>query len=58
MRIWNHVNRCVELIDAFLAWAASEAELQKTRFDTMLRLTELARAAGRLIGERHGESQR
>lgn len=41
-----------ELIDAFLAWAASEAELQKTRFDTMMRLTELARAAGRLIGER------
>ena len=41
--------RADELIDAFLAWAASEAELQKTRFDTLLRLADLARATGRLV---------
>ncbi len=40
--------RADELIDAFLAWAASEAELQKTRYDTILRTAELARATGRL----------
>lgn len=41
-----------ELIDAFLAWAASEAELQKTRFDTLLQLTELSRSTGRLLRAR------
>jgi outer membrane protein TolC len=40
--------RADELIDSFLAWAASEAELQKTRYDTILRMTELARATGRM----------
>jgi outer membrane protein TolC len=40
-----------ELMDAFLAWASSEADLQRTRFDTLVRLTELARASGRLLGK-------
>ncbi|MEQ9499631.1 MAG: TolC family protein [Deltaproteobacteria bacterium] len=43
-----------ELIDAFLAWAASEADLQRTRFDTLIRLTELSRATGRLVQARSG----
>jgi outer membrane protein len=38
-----------ELIDAFLAWAASEAELERTRFDTHIGLTDLARASGDLV---------
>ncbi len=41
-----------ELIDAFLAWAASEADLQRTRFDTLIKLTELSRATGRLVQAR------
>jgi outer membrane protein, multidrug efflux system len=43
--------RADELIDSFLAWAASEAELQKTRYDTILRMTELARATGKLTAQ-------
>lgn len=38
-----------ELIDAFLAWAASEAALHRTRFDTILKVADLARATGRLV---------
>lgn len=38
-----------ELIDSFLAWAASEGELQKTRYDMQLAHADLARAAGRLV---------
>ncbi len=38
-----------ELTDSFLAWAASEGELQKTRFDTIIQLVELARASGQLL---------
>ncbi len=41
-----------ELIDAFLAWAASEAELQTTRFNTLLNLVDFERATGRLM-QRH-----
>ena len=41
--------RADELIDAFLAWAASEAELQTTRFNTLLNLVDFARATGRLM---------
>lgn len=41
-----------ELIDAFLAWAASEAELQAVRYDTIIHLSELARARGRLVALR------
>jgi outer membrane protein TolC len=40
-----------ELIDAFLAWAASEAEIQTVRYDTILALANLARATGRLARE-------
>ncbi|MEM1025066.1 MAG: TolC family protein [Myxococcota bacterium] len=40
-----------ELIDAFLAWAASEAEIQTVRYDTILELASLARATGRLARE-------
>jgi len=43
-----------ELIDAFLAWAASEAELQTVRYNTLVRLSELARARGRLLALRSG----
>ncbi|MCA9552107.1 MAG: TolC family protein [Myxococcales bacterium] len=39
-----------ELIDAFLAWAASEAELQTTRFNVLSKLVEMTRATGRLVG--------
>lgn len=42
--------RADELIDAFLAWAASEAELQKTRYDTLLTFSSMAQATGRLVG--------
>ncbi|MEM7677670.1 MAG: TolC family protein, partial [Myxococcota bacterium] len=41
--------RADELIDAFLAWAASEAELQTTRFNTLLNLVDFARVTGRLM---------
>ncbi len=41
-----------ELIDAFLALAASEADLQRTRFDTLLKLTEIARASGKLLSRK------
>ncbi|MEO1231490.1 MAG: TolC family protein [Myxococcota bacterium] len=37
-----------ELIDAFLAWATSIAELQSTRYDNLVHFAELARATGRL----------
>lgn len=36
-----------ELIDAFLAWATSIAELQSTRYDKVVHFAELARATGR-----------
>lgn len=39
-----------ELIDAFLAWAASEAELQTTRLSVLTKLIELSRATGKLVG--------
>ena len=45
--------RADELIDAFLAWATSEAELQSTRFENLVHFTELARATGRLIQVRN-----
>ena len=48
------LGRADELIDAFLAWAASEADLQNTRFNTLLKLVEIARASGRLVGNRNG----
>lgn len=38
-----------EMTEAFQAWAASEAALHRTRFDTILQMTELARATGRLV---------
>lgn len=38
-----------ELIDAFLAWAASEAELKKTQYDLLVNLAQLSRSAGRLL---------
>lgn len=38
-----------ELIDSFLAWAASEGELQKTRYDMQLAHVDFARAIGRLV---------
>jgi len=38
-----------ELIDAFLAWAASEAELSTVRYNTIVHLSELARTRGRLV---------
>ena len=38
-----------ELIDAFLAWATSVAELQSTRYDNLVHFAELARATGRLL---------
>lgn len=41
-----------ELIDAFLAWAASEAELSSVRYDTVVNLSELARARGQLVAAR------
>lgn len=41
-----------ELIDAFLAWAASTAQLETVRYDTVVRLSELARARGRLVALR------
>lgn len=41
-----------ELIDAFLAWATSIAELQSTRYDRLIHFAELARATGRLIQPR------
>jgi outer membrane protein TolC len=41
-----------ELIDSFLAWAASEGELQKVRYDMQIAHADLARAAGRLVGAR------
>ena len=44
-----------ELIDAFLAWAASEAELSTVRYDTIVNLSELARARGRLVALRTAE---
>jgi len=37
-----------ELIDAFLAWAASEAELATVRYNTVIHFSELARAQGQL----------
>ncbi|MBK8012332.1 MAG: TolC family protein [Deltaproteobacteria bacterium] len=40
-----------ELIDAFLAWAASEAELQKTRFDAIIDFARLAKAMGELSAQ-------
>ncbi|HJL40075.1 MAG TPA: TolC family protein [Myxococcales bacterium LLY-WYZ-16_1] len=39
-----------ELIDAFVAFAASEAELQSVRYNLILRRAELARSVGRLRG--------
>ncbi len=39
-----------ELIDAFLAWAASEAELQTTRLNVLSKLIEMSRATGKLVG--------
>jgi outer membrane protein TolC len=44
-----------ELIDAFLAWAASEAELSTVRYNTIVHLSELARARGRLVALRTAE---
>lgn len=41
-----------ELIDSFLAYAASEGELQKVRYDMQITHADLARSAGKLIGER------
>ncbi|MCK6551121.1 TolC family protein [Myxococcota bacterium] len=38
-----------ELIESFLAWAASEGELQKTRYDMQLGHADFARAIGRLV---------
>ncbi|MGF1510149.1 MAG: TolC family protein [Myxococcota bacterium] len=38
-----------ELIDAFLAFAASEGELLTVQFDSIVRLADLARASGRLL---------
>jgi outer membrane protein TolC len=38
-----------QLTESFLAWAASEAELQKTRFDMHLAHADYARAAGDLV---------
>lgn len=46
--------RADELIDAFLAWAASEAELQKTRYDTLLTFSAVAQATGRMVGANAG----
>lgn len=46
-----------ELIDSFLAWAASEGELQKTRYDMHLAHADLSRAAGRLVSPGGGESR-
>ncbi len=46
-----------ELIDAFLAWAASEAELQTTRLKVLSKLVEMARATGKLVGP-HAEKRR
>lgn len=48
------LGRADELIDAFLAWAASEADLQNTRFNTLLKLVDIARASGRLVGNKAG----
>jgi outer membrane protein, multidrug efflux system len=42
-----------QLTEAFLAWAASEAELQKTRFDMHIAHADYARAAGQLIHRKH-----
>jgi outer membrane protein TolC len=36
-----------ELIDAFLAFAASEAELERVQFETVVQMANLARATGR-----------
>jgi outer membrane protein, multidrug efflux system len=47
-----------ELIDSFLAWAASEGELQKTRYDMQLAHADLARSAGKLVGYRGGSERR
>lgn len=44
--------RADELIDAFLAWATSEAELETTRFSYLVGYADLARAAGRLVEAR------
>jgi outer membrane protein TolC len=44
-----------ELIESFLAWAQSEGELQKVRYDMQITHADLARAAGKLIGERPQE---
>lgn len=41
-----------ELIESFLAWAASEGELQKVRYDMQIAHSDYARAAGRLIAAR------
>ena len=41
-----------QLTESFLAWAASEAELQKTRYDMHLAHADYARAAGQLIARR------
>ncbi len=38
-----------ELIDAFLAWATSEAELQAVRFNNLMRFAQLARSAGKIV---------
>ena len=47
--------RADELIDAFLAFAAAEAELQTTRFNTLLNLVDFARATGRLMQAHRGK---
>jgi outer membrane protein TolC len=41
-----------QLTESFLAWAASEAELQKTRFDMHIAHADYARAGGQLIHRR------
>lgn len=44
--------RADELIDAFLAWATSQAELHNTRYNNIVHFAELARATGTLIQTR------
>ena len=41
--------RADELIDAFLAWATSEAELQNARYESLVLKAELGRATGELV---------
>ena len=41
-----------ELIDSFVAWATSKGELEKTRYDTLVNLTRMQRAAGSIAGNK------